>query len=43
MQWLWKTKKIRAKDIHWYEVTKLFDEYKQELENETFKDKEKRR
>lgn len=34
MTWLWATKKIKAKDIHWYEITKLFEEYKRLIKEE---------
>lgn len=41
MTWLWATKKIKAKDIHWYEITKLFEEYKRLIKEGAY-EKEKR-
>ena len=44
VQWLLETKGIKTKDIDWYSITKLFDEYKiyrkdEEYENEKVKEK----
>ena len=34
VEWLYKTKEIKTKDIDWYSITKLFREYKQYQKDE---------
>ena len=45
VDWLYNTKAIKAKDIDWYSITKLFAEYKRYQKDEANEndEKEKRR
>jgi len=45
VEWLYKTKGIKTKDIDWYSITKLFDEYKIYQKDGVYEndEKEKRR